>query len=148
MHATITQSDTRRPVVRRDDPFDRLIQDFWNRNQDSHSPRDLIAPAIDIAEDAEAITLHAELPGVERKDLEVQVKDGVLTLRGEKRSMEEKQDRHFHRIERRYGSFYRAISLPDTVDPDRVEATFRNGLLQVRLLKRADRQPRTIEVTE
>jgi HSP20 family protein len=94
-------------------------------------------PRVDVTEADDAIVVHAELPGVEAKDMEVTVADGVLTLKGEKRSEreEEKEGRVYR--ERFFGSFERRIPIPETVDLDRVDASLKDGVLEVRLPKRA-----------
>jgi len=106
----------------------------------------LLSPAIDVAEDGAAITVSAELPGLERKDVEVSVKDGVLAIRGEKRREAGSDEGRFHRVERRYGSFYRALSLPETVDAEGIDARFKDGVLVVTLPKRPEAKARAIEI--
>ncbi|WP_322819720.1 Hsp20/alpha crystallin family protein [Tepidiforma sp.] len=94
-------------------------------------------PRVDVAEREDAFVVHAELPGVEAKDIEVTVADGVLTLRGEKRSeREEEQEGRVYR-ERFFGSFERRLPVPETVDIEGVEASLKDGVLEVRLPKRA-----------
>lgn len=108
----------------------------------------LLAPAIDVAEDGKALTISAEMPGLERKDVEVSVKDGVLVIRGEKRREAGSDEGTFHRVERRYGAFYRALSLPETVDAEAIDARFRDGVLVVTLPKRPEAKARTVAVRE
>src|SRR5690242_8081406 len=97
--------------------WSETMEQFFNDACRSEGTREsaLLSPAIDVGEDESRISITAELPGLERKDIELTVKDGILTLRGEKRMDSESREGKFHRIERRYGSFYRAIALPDTV---------------------------------
>lgn len=100
-------------------------------------------PRVDVAEREDAFVVHAELPGVEAKDIEVTVADGVLTLRGEKRSeREEEQEGRVYR-ERFFGSFERRLPVPERVDIDRVEASLKDGVLEVRLPKRASEPKET-----
>jgi HSP20 family protein len=94
-----------------------------------------ISPRIDVAEDSKAITLTAELPGMDEKDVELLLTDDVLTIKGEKKSESEKKDKDYYRMERSYGSFYRSFPLPEGVDADKVEASFKKGVLTVTLPK-------------
>lgn len=105
------------------------------------------APAVDIYEDEKAITLKAELPDMEEKDLDVSVEDGHLTIKGERKFENEEKKENFHRIERRYGSFERTFALPDTVDADNVTAKYDKGVLKVVAPKvERPKNARTIEV--
>jgi HSP20 family protein len=103
-------------------------------------------PAVDIYEDEHAITLKVEVPGIEEKDIDVLLENQTLTLRGERKFEKEEKEENFHRIERRYGSFTRSFTLPNTVDSENVKAEYANGVLSVRLPKRAEAKPRQIKV--
>lgn len=92
-------------------------------------------PALDVKEDDKTIFVHAELPGLEEKDIDVSIKDGVLTLKGEKKAEEKKEGRNHVRIERAYGSFFRSIALSSEVDESKVDAVFKNGILSITLPK-------------
>ena len=100
--------------------------------------RNLSWPSLEVSETEKEIRISAELPGLEEKDVEVLLGEGVLTLRGEKKGQTEDQERHFS--ERYYGRFERRIALPSEVEPDKVEASFRNGVLTVTLPKSAKAQ--------
>ena len=89
------------------------------------------APAIDVSEDDEKIVVKADLPGLEEKDIDVSIVDGVLTLKGEKKQEHEEKGRNWHRIERSYGSFARSIPLPASVNQDKVTAQYKNGVLEI-----------------
>ena len=104
------------------------------------------APQVDIYEDADGIKVHADLPGVEQKDLDIQVDNGMLTVKGERKLAHEEKKENYHRIERSYGSFARSFSLPDYADTEHVEASFKNGVLQVSIPKRAEKKPKQIKV--
>ncbi len=97
-------------------------------------------PKIDIAESKDAIDAMAELPGVDEKDLDVTLANGMLTVRGEKRTERDEQDKdkNWHVVERSYGSFSRAIPLPFDPDPAKVEAKFDKGVLYIHLPKPAE----------
>lgn len=103
-------------------------------------------PAVDIKEEENRFVIYADLPGVDPKDIEITMEQGVLTLRGE-RSEETKEEREgYKRVERVSGSFYRRFSLPDTADAERIEAEGKNGVLEITLPKHEKVQPRKITV--
>lgn len=104
------------------------------------------APDVDIAETREALTVRAEIPGIDPKDIQVTLDNGILTLKGEKRQSSEHKDERLYRSERRYGSFVRGVRLPATVDPAKVTATFRNGLLTVTMPKTAEARGKAIPI--
>lgn len=104
------------------------------------------APAVDIKEEDGAYVLHADLPGVDPKDIELNMENGVLTLRGERKSEITQEQENYRRIERVTGSFYRRFTLPDTADAENISAKSANGVLQVRIPKQEKVLPRRIEV--
>jgi HSP20 family protein len=104
-------------------------------------------PAIDVTEDENSVALTAEIPGMEKDDLDVTVDNGVLTLRGEKKEEEEvSEETGFHRVERRYGQFERRIRLPDYVDTDRIDASYQNGVLKLTMPKTEAAKARSIQI--
>jgi len=104
-------------------------------------------PPVDIYENGNhELVLKAELPDMTREDIDITVDKGTLTIRGEKKLVEDVKDEQFHHIERRYGSFSRSFSLPQTVDTAKVAAEYRNGVLTVRLPLREEAKPRQIKV--
>ena len=105
------------------------------------------APAVDIYEKDDAIVISAELPGMEEKDIDVEVNEGVLTIRGEKKFDNEIKDDRYHCVERSYGAFERSFSLPATVKHDAVKATYKNGVLEVHLPRSEEAKPRKIDVS-
>lgn len=106
------------------------------------------APAIDFAEDEKAYHLTAELPGLSDKDINLMLSDDLLTITGEKREEKEQQEKNYHYSERRFGSFRRAVQLPQHIDRDKIEANFKNGVLNVTLPKTPDamRRQKKIEI--
>ena len=104
------------------------------------------APAVDIFETATEIVVKAEVPGIARDQVHVEVEDGVLSLRGERKFEKEVKEENYHRVERVYGAFHRSFTLPDSVDPEKVGAELRDGVLEVRLGKREQAKPRQIQV--
>ena len=93
------------------------------------------APAVDIYEDDKAITLTADLPGIEEKDLDVRVDDGTLTIKAERKFEDEEKKDNYHRVERRYGSFQRVFTLPETVDAEGIKANYDKGALKLTIPK-------------
>ena len=105
------------------------------------------APAVDVHEDSESVSLSAELPGVKREDIEIQVDGNVLTLRGERKlAQREEQGQRFHRVERSYGTFARQFHLPTNIDSTQIDAQLSDGVLTVRLPKKLEQKARKIEV--
>ena len=104
------------------------------------------APPVDIRENDDALLVQAELPGIEKKDVHLEVKDGILTLSGERRYEKSVKEENVHRVERAYGHFSRSFSLPRNVDSEKVEATMKDGVLEVRLPKRESAKPKSINI--
>ena len=104
------------------------------------------APALDISERKDAYLVTVELPGVEADDLDITLEDGLLTIQGERHFAHDSSEQQFHRIERRYGAFRRAITLPAQVQAEQVEAWFDNGVLQVVVPKMEEAKPKRIRV--
>jgi HSP20 family protein len=103
-------------------------------------------PAVDVYEDAQKVVLKLEVPGIEEKDLDVRVENRTLTVKGERKFEKEEKEENFHRIERRFGSFYRAFTLPTTVDTENVDAKYEAGVLKLELKKKPEAQPKQIKV--
>lgn len=103
-------------------------------------------PAVDIFETPESIVLKAELPGITKDDIFVEVKDNTLSLKGEKKFEKEVKEENYHRVERSYGSFQRAFTLPSTGQQDKVKAKFKDGILQIVLPKVEEAKPKQIKV--
>ena len=97
-------------------------------------------PAVDIVESENAYEITADLPGMDEKNIEVKVADGVLTMKGEKQEEKEEKKKDYYLQERSFGSFQRSFELPESVDADKIEASFKKGVLTVRLPKKADAQ--------
>ena len=105
------------------------------------------SPLVDVFEDNDGITLKAELPEVDAKDVDIQIEGNSLTLKGERKLENEEKRDGYHRIERTYGAFSRTFTLPNTVDVEHITAESRDGVLRVRLPKRAETKPRQIKVS-
>jgi HSP20 family protein len=104
-------------------------------------------PAVDIKEEDERFVLKADIPGVEPKDIEVTMEDGVLTIKGERKHESEEEANGYKRVERSYGSFYRRFSLPDSANAEGVSAKGKDGVLEVVIPKHQKVQPRRITVS-
>ena len=104
-------------------------------------------PPVDVYQNGDhELVLKAELPDVSREDIEITVDNGTLTIKGEKKFASDVKEEQFHRIERRYGTFSRSFSLPRTVDPNKVAAEYKGGVLTLRLPLREEAKPRQIKV--
>lgn len=103
-------------------------------------------PPVDIVETEQAYEVRAELPGVQKDDVQLSVENNVLTLTGERKLEKDVNKENYHRIERLYGTFSRSFTLPSKVDAERVEAKYENGLLTVVIPKAAEARPRKIEI--
>lgn len=124
----------------------RLLQDSVSRLFSEPASRPW-SPAVDIYETENELVLKADVPDVDPKLIGIQLENGTLTLKGERKFEQEKNlQKGFHRIERSYGSFVRAFSLPDTVDGEKVKAEYTNGVLTVTLPKKEMAKPRTINI--
>jgi HSP20 family protein len=111
------------------------------------APNNTWLPPVDIYQTGEhELVLKAELPDMTREDIDINIENFVLTVRGEKKVAADIQKEQFHHVERRYGTFERSFALPQTVDPNRVSAEYKNGVLTVRLPLREDAKPRSIKV--
>lgn len=133
------------------DPFqafrgemDRLFDDFLvgvpalSNMRHSLPTGQVITPALDVKETEKELVVKADLPGIDEKDVQLTLQDGVLSIRGEKKSEHKDERENYHVVERSYGSFQRVIRLPDTVDEDKVEARFDKGVLTITLPKRPE----------
>ena len=132
--------------------IDRLFEDFTRGVSIAGTPMaNNLLPSIDATETDKEIVITAELPGLERKDVDVTLEDGILIIRGEKKiDVEQKDDKNknVHVAERAYGVFYRMLELPPGVDPSTVQATMSNGVLKVTIPKPAHSETKKIEVKE
>ena len=103
-------------------------------------------PAVDIKEEPDKFVLLADLPGVKPEEIDVSMENGVLTVKGEKRTEAKTEEEGYKRVERMYGSFYRRFSLPDTANPDAISAVSKHGVLEIVIPKRESVQPKKINV--
>jgi HSP20 family protein len=140
----ITRWDPFRDVVALQNRMNSLFREF-NEN-DSPLTTASFVPAVDIYEDAKKVVLKLEVPGMDEKDLDIRVENNTLTVKGERKFEKDEKEENFHRIERRYGTFYRSFALPSTVDTENVQASYNSGILKLELTKKPEAQPKQIKV--
>jgi HSP20 family protein len=124
--------------------LDRLFDGFFAGRRPNGRSRWL--PAMDLVERDDHLVLRADLPGLSEEDVNIEVKDNVLTVSGERRSEHEEKADGYYRVERGFGSFSRSLTLPEGIDPDGVSASFDKGVLEVQIPKPEERKPRRIEI--
>ena len=124
-----------------------IFQEFARPEEASESlAAGNFVPAVDVYEDADKLVLKLEVPGIRREDLDIRVEGRVLTVKGERKFESEEKEENFHRIERRYGSFVRSFTLPSTVNTEKVDATSADGVVSISFAKKAEAQPKQIQV--
>jgi HSP20 family protein len=128
------------------DEMNRTFNRWFGREEQDERSAPRWAPALDVMESGDAYHIDVEVPGLGPEDIDVTVDQGMLTVQGERRYQEETRDRQYHRVERRYGVFRRAITLPSHVDANRVDATYDNGVLRLTVPKTEAAQPKRITV--
>ena len=145
-------------AIRKWDPFKDLVTAHDNLNRmfevnvtagghrDLQSSRGAWSPVVDLYDRGNSLVLRAELPGLEREDIALELRDRMLVLSGQRRFTREVKDEQYHRIERSYGKFYRTFTMPYEVNREQVEATYRNGVLEVVLPRSAAAGSRQIAI--
>jgi HSP20 family protein len=103
-------------------------------------------PAMDLVETDDQLVLRADLPGLTKEDVELEVKDGVLTVSGERKAEHEEKSEGYYRVERAFGRFSRSLTVPDGIDAETITAAFEDGVLEVRIPKPAERKPHRISI--
>ena len=138
-----------RELTSMQDRMNRLFDEFFGRRgpltfetEESWG----FAPPVDIYEDAHKLTFKVEIPGMEEKDLKVEIEDNTLTVSGERKVEKEIKEEHFRRKERHCGTFSRSFALPASVDTEKIEANYANGMLAIEFPKRAEAKPKQIKV--
>ncbi|RUM88452.1 MAG: Hsp20/alpha crystallin family protein [Thermodesulfatator sp.] len=136
-----------RPLQELRREIDRLWEEFFGRARVPERWEGWEwAPAVDVSETDEAVVVRADVPGLDPEDLEITLSGNTLVIKGEKKKEEEERRENFYRVERVYGSFLRTVDLPAEVEADKVEATYKNGVLKIVLPKKAEAKGRTIKV--
>ena len=145
---TLVRFDPFRELSTMQDRINRIFGDAYTRRYDDDlTQRGEWFPAVDIYENGnEEIVLKAELPGLQREDIDLRVENNTLTLRGERKRETDVKQEQYHRVERSYGAFSRSFSLPSRIDTEKVRAEFKEGVLSITLPVKAEAKPRQIEV--
>ncbi|MBW7905056.1 MAG: Hsp20/alpha crystallin family protein [Phycisphaerae bacterium] len=144
-----TESPLARLRHEMDTMFDRFLRNPWGLTPLESSLGRLTAlPRTDLAETDTQVIVTMDVPGVDPKEVRIELEGDTLTVRGEKRSQKEEKRRDYHYMERQSGSFMRRIQLPSTVDPDKVEATHKNGVLTITIAKHPGATPKRIKLRE
>ncbi len=143
----LTRWEPFRDMVTLQDRMNRLFNDQLSNfgNEESLATGSFV-PAVDVYEDEQGIQLKIEVPGIEEKDIDVRLENSVLTVRGERKLEKETKEENFRRIERRYGSFTRSFTLPNTVDAEHVKAGYDKGVLSIQLPKKEAAKPKQIKI--
>ena len=134
-------------LLMKPEPFsrevDRVFDAFFGQTDQARR----WVPPVDLVEAEDHFVLKADLPGLSEGDVNIEVQDGTLTISGERKAEHEQREKGWYRIERSFGRFSRSLSLPDGVDPDRIQASFSHGVLEVRIPKPEERKPRRIAIS-
>jgi HSP20 family protein len=144
----VTRWESAQEMLRRLERINRLFQSHGELDDDQQLVSGTWSPACDILETADALVLRAELPGVRQSDIDISLDQGVLTLRGNRELEKEDEERTYHRIERSYGHFSRAFTLPRMVDAEKISASYVDGVLEIRMPRREASKPRQIRIGE
>jgi HSP20 family protein len=140
----------RRDLMQMREEMDRMFNQFVRRGDGEEGTwgQGTWAPPVDIYETEDAFIMKAELPGFSKEDLQIELHENRLTLRGERKRETEAKEEQYHRIERAYGRFERAFWLPASVDSEKIQASFKDGVLELRLPKSEAAKPKQISITE
>ena len=143
---TLVKFNPTRDLFNIKDNFDYMVQDLFNRKFDVSESMGELTLAVNIEENENEYLISAELPGVKKNDVKITFEDGALSISGEKKVEKEENKDNFHRIERRYGIFSRSFAIPSGIVIDKIDATFKDGVLNVILPKAEEAKPKQIEV--
>ena len=144
----IVKWDPFRDMITLRDRMDRLFEDSLSRFRggEEDMTHSTWSPAVDIYETAEDIIIKAEIPGVNKKDISVEVKNDSLYLKGDRKFEKELKEENYHRMERSYGSFCRVFSLPTSVEQDKIKANFKHGVLQISIPKLEEEADKSVNI--
>jgi HSP20 family protein len=134
------------PFTSLDDMFAQFLRGELPTFSAGEGESRMVAPAMDVIDRKDELVVRADLPGLEQKDVQVEIRDGKLTLRGERSEEHEEKAEDYYHAERWEGSFYRTLDLPPGVDTDRAEAKFKNGVLEIHLPKSKETKGKKIEI--
>jgi len=126
--------------------MDRLFDRFFEPRWEDFPSLGEWAPQLDVSETKDSLVVKTEVPGIDPKEIQISLQEQLLTIKGEKKQEKEEKDERYHRVERAYGAFTRALRLPVAVDAEKVTATFKNGLLTIKLPKTPAAKGTTIPI--
>jgi HSP20 family protein len=141
--------DPFRNVATLQDRINRLFEDAFPRSRDIDDDVSMCAwrPAVDIYETENGLVLKAELPGVKKEDVSVEIKDNILTLKGERIEDKRVDEENYYRRERCFGTFQRSFNLEQNIQPDKIKAKFKNGVLEVEIPRPEEEKPKKVSVS-
>jgi len=143
----IVRWDPFRDLISIQDRMNRLFEQTLARTrEDEGIAASTWTPAVDIYETPDQVVMKAELPGLTREDIEINVRDNTLSLRGQRKFEKDVKEENYLRIERAYGSFQRSFTLPATIQQDKIKAVFRDGVLELTLPKAEEARPKQIKI--
>ncbi len=144
---TLIRWDPWKDLIALQERMNRLLEESFGRlRREEGLVSGAWSPAVDIYETENSLVVTAEIPGVSEKDIDVRIENNQLVIKGERKFEKETKEENYHRIERVYGNFYRSFSLPNTVDPDKVKAEYKNGVLKITLGKKEEVKPKQIKI--
>jgi HSP20 family protein len=126
------------------DEMNRIFSDFFDETSETKFSQ--LTPSLDVVDGKDDIQVHVELPGIAREDVDISLKDDVLTVRGEKREKKEEKGENRYYVERSYGTFSRTVNLPARVRADQVKASYKDGVLEIKLPKAEEAKAREVHV--
>ena len=142
---TLVRWNPYRELAQLSERLDRMINEGYTTGRREDGFGSWIPP-VDIFEKAENLVIRVEVPGIDKDDLDVQIENGVLTLRGERHRDQDVTDENAYRVERLFGSFTRSFTLPTTVDPSRVGASYKDGILEIVVPKMEEAKPKKVKI--
>ena len=142
----LTRWDPFRDMVSLQEDMNKLFSDFWGRGGRRGLADEFWAPLVDIEETKDEVVVKAEIPGMKKEEIKLQVTGDALAITGERRQESETKDKTFHRIERSYGKFQRIIGLPTEVQGAKAKASYENGILVIHLPKSEESKPKEIAI--
>jgi HSP20 family protein len=145
---TLVRWNPSRDLLRIQDEMNRMVDRFFSPDlfEEGSFGGSNWLPSMNVQEDKDNFSIGLELPGLSKDDVKLTLSDGTLTIEGERKQEEEKEGVNYHRVERRYGKFLRSFKLPVHVKEDKVEATFKDGILKILVPKAEEVKPKQIEV--
>ena len=144
--ANVTRWDPFQDMLSLREAMSQLLEESVVPTPGSTRANQSFVPALDLSETPEAFIVEAAVPGIQSDDLNITIENNVLLISGEMREEEERKERNYHRVERRFGSFQRSVALPNTVKADQISAKLENGILHLEIPKAEEVKPRRITV--